>query len=429
MSKYKILFFLTLVIASVAIPPFLSINAQNLLVKILIAVLFATSFNLLAGQAGMLSFGHAAYYGIGSFAVLHLMQYLECSGLAFPTPLLPLAGAIIGLVFGLFAGFFSTIRTGVYFSLVTLALAEMLHALAPHWEGVFGGEAGLSSMRLPWAGFTFGSILEVYFLILVWVSVSISLMYAYTRTPLGRLTLALRDNEQRVRFMGYDAHKTKVVIFALSAMFSGIAGGLLAISNEIANYTMFGTDVSAQVVLYTYVGGASFFFGPIVGATIFSVFSFIVSDMTKSWALYQGVIFVLVMLFAPSGIAGLFNIHIVHFKKIRWKKLLLPYFSAIISAFLVMIGFVFTIETAALLLSDSYRVLRENLGTSYPPYELFGFTWQLNSISMWAVLVISYSAGFALLPYAKKNIRGEWQKYLVGRNEAGFVNSEAEEVR
>ena len=114
----------------------------------LIAALFACAFNLLAGQGGMLSFGHAAYFGVGTFATIHAMNALGGAGL-LPTPLMPLVGGVAGLLFGLVAGWFATMRSGVYFSMITLALAELLHALAPHLKGVFGGEAGLSAMRMP----------------------------------------------------------------------------------------------------------------------------------------------------------------------------------------------------------------------------------------------------------------------------------------
>ncbi len=293
-----------LLIVLIVVPPFLGIGWQNALTNMLIASLFAMAFNLLVGQAGLLSFGHAAFFGVGAFATLHLMGAIEDRVISFPTPLLPLAGAAAGFLIGAFAGYFATMRSGVYFALVTLAIAELLHSLAPHWDGLFGGEAGLSSMRMPWAGLTFGPPLQVYYLALCWTLISILLLWAYTRTAFGRLTLALRDNEQRVCFMGYNAHTTKVIIFSISAMFSGIAGALLAVSNETANYSLFSTHISAQVVLHTFVGGSTVFFGPAVGASIFTLFAFYISEVTRTWLLYQGLIFVLVMLYAPQGIGG-----------------------------------------------------------------------------------------------------------------------------
>lgn len=397
--------------ALVAVPPFLGLGWQNALVGVLIASLFAVAFNLLMGQAGMLSFGHAAYFGVGAFATLHLMLHIEDTGLGFPTPLLPLAGAAAGLVVGVVAGYFATMRSGVYFALVTLALAELLHSLAPHWEGLFGGEAGISSMRMPWGGIVFGSTLEVYYLALAWVVASIGLLWAYTRTPFGRLTLALRDNEQRVRFMGYDAHATKVVVFAISAMFSGIAGGLLAISNETANYTLFSTHVSAQVVLQTFIGGSTVFYGPILGAGLLTLFAFVVSDVTRSWLLYQGLIFVLVMLYAPNGIGGIIEAHARHWHRIRWSELAGPYALAVVSAALIAAATVFVIEAFEVLFSDEYAVARRDAaGAGLPPFELFGVTWSPLGPLTWAVPVALAALGGALLPVVRRRVAAAWDR-------------------
>ncbi|MGX1307352.1 branched-chain amino acid transport system permease protein [Amorphus suaedae] len=392
----------------IALPPFLGLGWQNALINILIASLFALAFNLLAGQAGLLSFGHAAYFGVGAFAVLHLMRAVE-DGLGFPTPLLPLAGAAIGLLVGIVAGFFATMRSGVYFALVTLAIAELFHSLAPHWQGVFGGEAGLSSMRMPWQGIIFGSLLEVYYLTLGWVLLSILLLWAYTRTPFGRLTLALRDNEQRVRFLGYSAHASKVIVFAISAMFSGIAGGLQAISNETANYALFGSGVSAQVVLYTFVGGSTIFFGPVVGAVTFTLFSYLVSDLTRSWLLYQGLVFVLVMLFAPTGIGGVVQAHVSRRKELDWSRLAGPYAIGAAGGALVTAGVVFLTETLAILFGDGYAVLRRDSGGGYPPFEAFGTDWSPTSPLTWLLPAVLLVAGLALILRARRPIAAAWE--------------------
>lgn len=399
-------------VALVTIPPFLDIGLQNAMTNMLIASLFAVAFNLLIGQAGLLSFGHAAFFSVGAFATLHLMLVIENQGVPFPTPLLPLAGALGGFLVGAFAGYFATIRSGVYFALVTLAIAELFHSLAPHWEGLFGGEAGLSSMRMPWRGFTFGSSLEVYYLALLWTVISIALLWGYTRTPFGRLTLALRDNEQRVRFMGYNAHTTKVIIFAVSAMFSGVAGALLAISNETANYTLFSTYISAQVVLYTFVGGSTVFFGPIVGASIFTLFAFLVSDVTRSWLLYQGLIFVLVMLYAPHGIGGLVQAHIEHWKRLRGRELAMPYLLSLLSAICLAGAAVFVIEIFDVLFSPEYLAQRRQVGMGYPPFGLFGARWAPFSPLTWIVPILLTGIGGMLLPRARARLRTAWDQVL-----------------
>ena len=141
---------------------------------------------------------------------------------------MPLIGAAAGLAAGIVAGWFATQRGGVAFAMITLAIAELLHALAPQLKGLFGGESGISAMRAPAWGLTFGSTVQVYYLTLAWVLVSIGLLYFHSLTPAGRLTLALRENGHRLRFLGYNVHGLGVSVFAISAMFSGVAGSLQA---------------------------------------------------------------------------------------------------------------------------------------------------------------------------------------------------------
>jgi branched-chain amino acid transport system permease protein len=390
----------------VALPLIVGRGVQFALVNALIAALFAASFNLLMGQGGMLSFGHAAYYGIGAFAVLHLMRAIE-AGLGFPTVLLPLAGGVAGLLVGLLFGFFATQRAGVYFSLVTLAVAELLHVLAPRWEGLFGGEAGLTSMRMPSFGISFGTPLEVYYFALVWVVVCIGLLYAYTRTPFGRLTLALRDNEQRVRFMGYNAHATKVVVFAVSTMFSGIAGGLLAVANESANYNIFSVHTSSQVVLATFVGGSTVFLGPIVGAFLLALFSFAVSDATHSWLLYEGIVFVLVILYAPNGIAGVIQSHLDQRHTLPWPKLWLPYLTALVASVFLLIATIFTIQSVEIVFSEQYRNISASTGR-FANYPLFGTTWNPFSPVTWLFPAVLFIASIIILRRSFARINQLW---------------------
>lgn len=399
----------------VALPPFLGLGWQNALVNILIASLFALAFNLLSGQAGLLSFGHAAYFGVGAFATLHLMLAVE-DGLPLPTPLLPLAGALAGLGVGLVAGYFATLRSGVYFALVTLAIAELFHSLTPHLQSLFGGEAGISSMRMPWQGITFGSTLEVYYLTLFWVVLSVLALWAYTRTPFGRLTLAIRDNEQRVRFLGYDAHGAKMVIFAVSAMFAGIAGALQAISNETANYALFGSQISAQVVLQTFVGGATLFLGPVVGAVTFTLFAYLVSDLTRSWLFYQGLIFVLVMLYAPAGIGGVVRHHLQTLGRTDWARLARPYGLSALGALLLASAVIFLTETVAVLFGEEYAVARRDAGGAFPDFELFAMDWSPLSPLTWLVPLVLAASGGALLWRTAPRISAIWE--TLGRTSA-----------
>ncbi|QPN28552.1 branched-chain amino acid ABC transporter permease [Brucella sp. BO2] len=227
----------------VALPYLVSESMTNAAIQMLIAALFATAFSLLCGQAGMLSFGHAAYFGLGSFAAVHAMN-------------------------------------------------------------AFGGEAGVSSFRMPAWGFDFGSTTEVYYLALAWVVGSILLLFLLTLTPFGRVTVGLRENTHRLRFLGYNVHVLGTLVFAISAMFAGIAGALQAINIEAANYVVFEAGISTAVVLNSFIGGVGTFFGPAIGAAAMTFFGHVTSDVTRSWLLYQGLIFVLVMMFLPRGLVG-----------------------------------------------------------------------------------------------------------------------------
>ncbi|MBL7251819.1 branched-chain amino acid ABC transporter permease [Alcanivorax marinus] len=405
--RYALIAILALLALLIIAPPLLGTGWQYALINALIAALFAAAFNLLVGQGGMLSFGHAAYFGVGAFTVIHLMQSVEYGDFPFPTVLLPLAGAAVSLLCGVLAGFFATMRSGVYFALVTLALAELLHSLAPHWDEMFGGEAGLSSMRMPSLGLTFGSTLEVYYLTLAWVVICIGLLYAYTRTPFGRLTLALRDNEQRIRFMGFNAHGTKILVFGISAMFSGVAGSLMAISNETANYSVFSTQVSALVVLHTFVGGSTIFFGPIVGACVLSLFTFVVSGVTHSWMLYQGIIFVLVMLFAPKGIGGVIQAHIEQRHSLPWKRLAAPYALATLAGLMVACATVFVVQSLEIVLSREYAAAVARTG-EYAPYTVFGLEWRVFHPLTWLFPLLLLVPGLYMLRRAFARIQTLW---------------------
>ncbi|NKN39093.1 branched-chain amino acid ABC transporter permease [Agrobacterium sp. a22-2] len=406
-SMRNVIISAVLLVLLVAVPPFLGLGWQNMLANVLIASLFALAFNLLIGQAGLLSFGHAAYFGVGAFAALHLMRAIE-GGLPFPTPLVPLAGAAIGLLIGLIAGYFTTMRSGVYFALVTLAVAELFHSLAPQLQGFFGGESGISSMRMPWNGIIFGSMLEVYYLTLAWVLICGLGLWAYTRTPFGRLTLALRDNEQRVCFLGYSARTAKVIIFTVSAMLTAVAGSLQAISNETANYSLFASGVSAQVVLQTFVGGSTVFFGPVIGAAAFTLFSFLVSDVTRSWVFYQGLIFVLVMLYAPTGIGGVLQHHIRNRRQLDWSQLSGHYLLALAGGLLIAAGVVLVTETVAVVFGEEYAMMRRNAGASLPSYELFGFSWNPTGIVTSLLPAALLLGGGTILTRARRRISTIW---------------------
>jgi branched-chain amino acid transport system permease protein len=399
---------LTLIVAGVALlmalPVLVSQGLLNASIQMLIAALFASAYALLCGQAGMLSFGHAAYFGVGAFATVHAMNALGGAGL-LPTPLLPLAGGVVGLLVGFIAGFFATKRTGTIFAMITLAIAELVHSLAPHLKGLFGGEAGVSTMRMPAWGLAFGSTTQVYYLTLSWVLLSVVLLYFYTLTPIGRLTLGLRENSHRLRFLGYNVHGLAMTVFAVSAMFSGIAGGLQVVSNEAANYVVFDASLSATVVLNSYIGGVGVFLGPALGAALMTFFGYAVSDLTQSWLLYQGVLFVLVMMFMPSGLTGL----IATASSLRKRAGIVPLIPvaalSIVAALLLSGGAAFAIEMLQRAFAQDYRAMaRLNPTGQLPPISLFGRSWSPMAPATWLVPIVLLAIGGASAYFARRRV-------------------------
>jgi branched-chain amino acid transport system permease protein len=376
--------------------------------KMLIAALFALAFNLLSGQAGMLSFGHAAYFATGTFATLHLMQAAE-AGLSVPTPLLPIAGMIAGLICGLVCGVFATMRSGVYFSMITLAIAELFYNLAPNMHDLFGGEGGISSFRLPWAGITFGTDMQVYYLVAGWTALATALLYYYTTTPFGRLTLALRENEQRVRFLGFNAYQSRILVFSVSAMLSGLAGGLLAVTNESANYVLFEIGSSANVVLDTFIGGSGVFLGPALGAVLLTGFSYTVSDATSLVLLYEGVLFILVMIYAPQGLGGALVALKGPILSGRWPKLVAPFAVVLAAAAGATVAFVFTVE----LLDRFFST--EHFGRMHDqqmllPVEFANHQWHVLSPVTWGIPLLLAIASVGLFRIGIRRSKSTWSE-------------------
>lgn len=405
MSRTFVATGLAAVLVLAALPLLLSQGLLNAAIQMLIAALFASAYNVLCGQAGMLSFGHAAYFGVGAFATVHAMNALGGSGL-LPTPLLPVAGAAGGLVLGVVAGWFATQRTGTYFAMITLAIAELLHALAPHLKGWFGGEAGVSAMRMPFLGVTFGSTVHVYYLTLAWVLACLALLFFFTLTPVGRLALGLRENGHRLGFLGYDVHRLSVLVFAISAMFSGVAGGLQVVNNEAANYVVLDAHLSAAVVLNTYIGGVKVFLGPALGASLMTFFGYVVSDLTQSWLLYQGLLFVLVMMFMPEGLAGLFGAAGRLRRRVGTVRFVPVLLVCTGAALLLAAGTAFTVELLQRLFSQDYRALAGGTsGTAWPPVTLFGRAWAPLAPSTWLVPIVLLAGGGALLLLVRRMLQ------------------------
>ncbi|RWI08716.1 MAG: branched-chain amino acid ABC transporter permease [Mesorhizobium sp.] len=385
---------LVLVIA-VAVPLLIPGRLLATVNQMLIAALFALSFNVVWQQMRLLSFGHAAFFGLGAFATIHLMRAVAAEAIFIPAPLLPVAGMLGGLVAGLIIGYFATVRTGTYFAMITLAFSELLHQIAPQWTGLFGGEAGMSSMRMPSLGLAFGSVEEVYALVVLWTLAGGLAIYYLGTTPLGRLAYALGDNEMRLQFLGYRTRHTKTLVFALSAMFSGLAGGLFAVVNENVDYTVFRASYSGLVVIHTFVGGPGIFLGPAIGASALTFFGSVTSDVTRLWPLYQGIIFIVVVMFVPQGVIGFVR---DYFAQALWRT---HWRQSVLGAVGVLFIAAAMVFAAELLLAISLDpLLAQGLGDG--SVELWHRRWPAFGITTWLWPAAAAAIGGALIWFAAK---------------------------
>ena len=298
------------VVAGVVFAPELlhSTWALTLLSQIGIATIACLSFNLLLGQGGMLSFGHATYTGLGAYGAIHTLNAARAAGVDFPVSLIPLAGGVSGLLAATVLGFLSSRRGGTALAMVTLGLAELVFSVALMGFVFFGGESGIACNRVtesaPW-GVTFASPVEMYYLIAAYALLSAAALYALTTTPWGKMLNAVRDNAMRVEFLGFNPQTIRYRAFLFSAFFAGISGGLAALLFERVTPDALGLERSASLVLFTYLGGIQSFIGPIVGAVLMVLANVGLSSLTPAWLLYVGLAFVFGVMFAPQGLTGI----------------------------------------------------------------------------------------------------------------------------
>ncbi|MGA7813261.1 branched-chain amino acid ABC transporter permease [Caballeronia sp.] len=361
--------------------------AIALLSQMGIMIIFALSYNMLLGQSGMLSFGHAIYSGLGAFIAVHVLNAVGAGQIWLPVSLLPLAGGLGGAFFGVLFGYVTTRKAGTTFAMITLGIGEMVYASSLMFPDFFGGEGGVSSNRVVGhavLGITYGPGRQVYYLIAVWCLLSMIAMYAWTQTPLGRIANAVRDNPERAEFVGYDTQRVRYLVMIMSAFFAGISGGLSVINFEIVSAENVGAAQSGGVLLATFIGGGGFFFGPVIGAVLYVLFAVALSSLTHAWLLYLGLFFVVVVMFVPGGIASLLMKQV---PLITGRKLgrMLPSYSVALGAGLVLLAaLILTVELIYKLQIDSDN------GTSM---SLAGIGFDASSLKPWAVAAALWMAG------------------------------------
>jgi branched-chain amino acid transport system permease protein len=394
------------IVVIIVLPHLLTTSfGRTLLIEMGIAIIFTVAYNMLLGETGMLSFGHAIYFGLGGYTAIHVLRFIA-AGLLFPVALLPLVGGFGGLFFGLLFGYLSTRRAGTAFAMITLGLMELVVALALIFDHLFGGEEGISGNRTSGPelfGITFGSQVQVYYLVAVWMLLSLALMRAFTRTPVGRLCNAVRDNPERVQFLGYDPAHIRLIAFAVSSFFAGIAGGLFAVNYELMAINSLGAERSALVLLMAYIGGIGSFLGPILGAVLVTFLQVALSDYTQAWLLYLGLFFVLVTLFAPNGLIGLILMHGPIARAGLLHRLAPSYGLALVPAVLLAFGAIALVEI-------NYRLaIRPELGSAM---KLFGIPFDARSATAWIVCFFLVGLGLLGLRYVAPRVSARWGETL-----------------
>jgi branched-chain amino acid transport system permease protein len=398
------------------IPGLTSNFGRSLLSQMAIATVFALSYNLLLGQTGLLSFGHAVYFGLGGFAAIHVMRAIN-AGLGLPMPLVPLAGAAAGLFFGMLFGSLTTRRAGVVFALISLGVGELVFAALRLLHGWSGGEEGLTANRAAGPhvfGLNFASQLQIYYVIVFWAVVAAWLMYAFTRTPVGRMCNAIRDNPERAAFVGYDPQRVRFIAFSVAAMFAGLAGGLHAINYEIVAVDAVGAARSGVVLLMVYIGGEAYFVGAILGAIIFTWLQASLSDYTSAWQLYLGLFFMAIVLFAPGGLAGLIMMHGPVIRTRAFRSLLKAYAIAAIPALVMLLG-------AIVLLEINYRLSTQPESGSR--MKLFWVNFDTTTPWPWIVAGLLAVGGFYAFRKTWPRVSTAWQR---ASDEAGLDRSSGE---
>ena len=378
----------------------------TLLSQIGVGIIFALSYNMLLGQGGMLSFGHAVYSGLGAYFTVHAMNLISKGAFYFPVTLAPLIGGIAGIAFGVIFGYVTTKKSGTTFAMISLGIGELVFSCSLMFPGFFGGEAGISTNRVigkAFVGISYGPGLQVYYLIVGWALVCMAAMFAWTQTPLGRMANAVRDNPERAEFVGYDTHMVRFLTLVLSGFFAGIAGGLSCINYEIVTAENVGALRSAGVLMATFLGGAGFFFGPIIGSVVFFTMVTAVGAVTKAWAFYLGLLFLLMVLYAPGGFASLIAMHVPAIKARLMRRLWLPYAATVATGTVLLIGLISVVEI-------TYHYSLE--ADTAPEMTLFGFALNVTDGTPWAVAVGLLVGGFVISLFAWKAVGRAWADIL-----------------
>jgi branched-chain amino acid transport system permease protein len=266
--------------------------------QMLVFAIFAIGYDIAFGYTGLLSFGHAAFFGLGAYGT-----GLTLIHLSIPAPLAILIGIMISLLVAFPIGYLSIRRRGIYFAMVTLAFAQMIYFIAFKWRSLTGGDDGLHGVPRPPLGFIdLRSELVLYYFILFFFILSIILGIRIIQSPFGKTLECLRENEERARSIGYNPTRYKLISFIISAFFAGLAGGLYALLQNFVPLFSLGLDISGDVVLMTLIGGMGTLYGPVMGAMGLVFLKDLLTTSTNIWPSFLGLLFVVSVMTFRKGV-------------------------------------------------------------------------------------------------------------------------------
>ena len=288
-----------MLLAPLGLPPF----AMTLLTELVILGLFAMSLDLMVGYTRLVSFGHTAAYGLGAYAAGYMLLHSN-----LPLPYAVFLAALLTGVLAIGIGWVCTLATGVSFSMLTLAFAQLLYAISFKWTSVTGGSDGLAGIPRrpgPMGTTMFTSKIGFYYFALACLVGAFLICAALVRSPFGAVLRGIRENEPKTLALGYNTRLYKIAVVAISYALGGLAGALYAPFAGFANTELLFWLLSGQVLIMVIVGGSGTLIGPILGAAFFMLLEHQLSSYTEAWALFFGLIFIGFVLFAPQGLWGL----------------------------------------------------------------------------------------------------------------------------
>jgi len=274
----------------------------RMVTEIVIVALLVMTWKMMLNEAGLFSFGHAVYFGLGAYA--SVLGWLHINGLSLMSGIL-LGGLVAGVV-GFILSAFLVRMSGTYYALLTLAFNQLVWAIVWKWRDVTGGDDGLGKFPKPdLLGISMRDPTNYYYLSVVLVGVCLFLCWYFTKTPLGNVMKSIKSNEERTGFIGFNVGASKIIFLVILAFFAGVSGALYAQFQEFIGASSIDLVMSTHIIFMAFIGGIGHFWGPLLGSGIYVYLSEYLSHYTDRWELIFGVVVVILVLLAPQGILGI----------------------------------------------------------------------------------------------------------------------------